>query len=163
MGVKLKIDKRLANLGNGAKRLKNMAPVFKAIADLELSQTKLRFIKEQDPDGKKWPDPITIRRDAGGSQLSQAEAWDYFKSANYQALPRGWHFFRRGSDKVLRDTGVLFNSIQRGYTDTYAIVGTNTTYGKTLQEGRFPFLGVNKKTEDNIIFVFNKFLGGLLK
>lgn len=163
MGVNLKVDKRLFNLGKGAKKLKNMAPVWKAIADLELSQTKLRFIKEQDPEGKRWPNPKTIRRDAGGSQFSKEQAWAYLEKANFKALPPGWHFFRRGSDKVMRDTSVLFNSIQRGYTDTYAIVGTNIKYGKTLQEGRFPFLGINKKTEDNIIFVLNKFLGGLLK
>ena len=163
MGVTIKYDKRLANLGNGVKKLKSMAPVWKAIGDLELSQTKLRFVKEVDPEGNKWPDPITIRKDAGGSTSSHEEAWAYAKASNFHALPNGWHFFRRGSDKVLRDTGILFNSIQRAYTDTYAIVGTNIKYGRKLQEGRFPFLGINKKTEDNIIFVLNKFLGGLLR
>ena len=163
MGVKVKFDKRLVNLGNGAEKLKNMAPVWKAIADLELSQTKLRFIKEEDPQGNKWPDPKTIRRDNGGSSSSKEGAWAYAIKSRFHALPPGWHFFRRGSDKILRDTGVLFNSIQRAYTDNYAVVGTNTQYAKKLQEGRFPFLGINKKTEDNIIYVLNKFLGGPLK
>lgn len=164
MGVNIKFSKKLANLGNGAKKLKSLAPVFKAIADLELSATKLRFIKQEDPDGKKWPDPITIRRDGTvtGGGLTHAEAWSYVVKSNYQGMPKGWHWFK-SSDKIMRDTGVLFNSIQRGYTDTYAVVGTNISYGKTLQAGRFPFLGINKKTEDNIVFVLNKFLGGLLK
>lgn len=165
MGVTIKLGKGLTGFGASVKKLKSLSPVYKAIADLELSATKLRYIREEDPEGNKWPDPITIRRDRGGSVggFTHEQAWNYVVKSRFHGLPKGWHWFKRGNDKVMRDTGILFNSIQRLYTDSYAIVGTNTKYGKKLQEGRFRFLGINKKTEDNIVYVINKFLGGLLK
>ena len=173
MGVKVKFDKRLNNFGSAAKKMKDLSQVWKAISDLELSQTKLRFIKQQDPSGKAWPEPRTLRRGTGPetgsgartkvSDWSRSEAWAYTKKARFWATAPGYRFFNPSSDKILRDTGVLFNSIQRAYTSTYAVVGTNTQYGKKLQEGRFPFLGINKKTIENVNFVFKKFLGGLLK
>lgn len=163
MGVTIKLGKGLTGLGAAKTKLKSLSPVFKAIGDLELSQTKLRYIKEEDPDGNPWPDPITIRKTAGESRDIQDhdEAWAFL--VRFHAIPKGWHFFDRGRDKVMRDTGILFNSIQRLYTDTYAIVGTNTKYGKKLQEGRFRFLGINKKTEDNIKYVIDDFLRRIFK
>lgn len=147
------ISKEIENL---TAKLKDMTPVFKDIADLELSATRLRFTKEVDPNGNKWPEPFTVRRDGGGNRSQEfRNPWGYVVASNYHAAPPGYHFFdpARG-DKILRDTGNLFNSIGRAYGPNFAIVGTNVDYARKNQEGdgvkARPFLGINQKTYENI-------------
>lgn len=138
-----------------------MTPVFKDIADSELSQTKLRFIDEKDPDDKSWPKPISIRRGEGdetgsGERSRKAtwtskQAWEYVLASNYHATPPKWRFFDSSSgDKILRDTGMLLKSMGRAYGKDYAVVGTNREYAPALQNGRFKFLGINDLTYNNI-------------
>lgn len=143
-------------------RLEDMSPAFKDIADHELSETKLRYVKQQDPEGTPWPDPITIRRDGGGgANTAFTDPWAYVVASNFHAAPPGYHFFDRGrGDKVLRDTGTLFNSISRAYGSDFAVVGTNIEYAQKLQSGRFPFLGINAKTEENVLKVVEFYLVG---
>lgn len=166
----IKIRSNIAkNLRDLSKQLQDMTPVFKDLADLELSQTKLRFQSQEDPQGKKWPEPNTIRRGTGPETGSGArtkttswspkEAWDYVLASNHHATPPNWRFFDAGKgDKILRDTGLLLKSIGRVYSKSSALVGTNRQYGPKLQEGRFPFLGINKKTEDNVNTVMSLYL-----
>lgn len=173
------------SLNELSKKLVDMSPVFKALADLELSQTKLRFIDEKDPEGKKWPEPFTLRRDPTGAaartsfrnrvrrqlqkdyqrKVSNAEAashidpWNYVKASNYHAAPPGFRFFDKSvGDKALRDTGLLLKSIGRAYSKNFAVVGTNTEYAKKLNDGRFPFLGLNQKTVENVENVTTQYL-----
>lgn len=164
--IKDNISKNLKYLEN---KIQEMTPVFKDIADLELSQTKLRFNDEKDPSGKKWPEPNTIRRGKGKetgsgkrsnkSTWTRAEAWDYVEASNHHATPPKWRFFDKSrGDKALRDTGMLFKSIGRFYSKNSAIVGTNTSYAEKLQDGRFPFLGINQKTIDNVNEVISSYL-----
>lgn len=159
------VSKELKKLEN---KLTDMTPVFKDIADYEWSQTRLRYTREQDPNGKKWPDPFTIRRNGGtnAGRRSQEEAWGYVLASNYHAAPPGYHFFdaARG-DKIMRDTGTLFSSIGRAYGKDYAIVGTNIEYAVDNQNGTGsrqarPFLGINKKTYDNVKKVVEFYLMG---
>lgn len=166
--IKETISKGIRNL---EKRLKDMTPFFKAVADLELSQTKLRYKDEVDPDGNPWPDPFTIRRgkawetgsgkrsfdvdDSGvktrKTRWSASEAWEYVKASNFHATPPGWRFFGESrGDKKMVNTGVLQKSIGRYYSKDSAVVGTNIKYAKNLQDGRFPFLGINEQTQDNV-------------
>lgn len=139
-----------------AGKIDDMTPVFKDIADYEWSQTRLRYTKQVDPEGKRWPNPFTIRRDGGNARRMQGvDPWGYVVKSNYHAAPPGYHFFDAGrGDKIMRDTGTLFSSIGRSYGKDYAIVGTNIEYGKKNQEGDGvkprPFLGINKKTFDNV-------------
>lgn len=172
MGVSYKVGKSLKNIHKVPNKLKNMKRVWSEIGMLELSQTKLRFIKEVEPgdinstQGKKWEDPITLRREVGGSSFSREQAWAYVVKSNYHAVPKGWRWWKR-PDKILRDTSVLFNSLSTRYTDTYTIVGTNVSYAKKHQEGigvkPRPFLGINLKTVQNVNYVFSKYLRGILK
>ena len=161
--IAIKIDDKEVQKGllKVAGFIGDMSKAFKAIADLELSQTKLRYKNEQDPKGKPWPDPITIRRDGTGSRntkYTKDQLWGYVLKSNYHAAPPGYHFFSRSrGDKVLRDSGQLMLSIGRAYGKGFALVGTNKTYAKKLQSGRFPFLGINKKTYDNIEKTFTQF------
>lgn len=157
-----KLKKDLAEL---TRRLEDATPAFAEIADLELSQTKQRFLKQVDPQGKKWPEPFTIRRDGGGGRAQGlGDPWGYVIASNYYAAPPGWHFFDPGrGDKILRDTGTLFNSISRAYGKNFALVGTNVEYAKKLQDGKFQFLGINKKTEENIRRTLTSYLTGALK
>lgn len=155
-------------LSNMQKNFLNMSRFYKNLADLELSQTMLRFRTEKDPDGKNWPDSNTIRRDSGGSQYSREEAWDYVLSSNFHAVPKGWHWFNRSrGDKVLTDTGTLRRSLGIAYGPDYAIVGTNLSYAKKHQDGdgvqQRRFLGVNKQTEENVNIAMTAFLKGLLR
>lgn len=156
--IKENITKKLSEL---SKKIEDMTPVFKALADLELMQTKLRFEDEKDPEGTKWENPFTIRRGVGeetgsGSRTKRSgwtkkQAWEYVKQSNFHATPPKWRFFDASKgDKILRDSGILFKSIGRKYEKDSAIVGTNISYGKKLQNGRFPFLGINEKTLENV-------------
>lgn len=147
--------KKIKSLEDG---FKDMSEFFQNVADLELSSTLLRFEDEIAPDGSLWRDPIVIRRDGGGSQYSKSHAWHYWKKSNFHAIPEGWHFFNRGQDKVLRDTGNLFQSIQRAFDKNSAEVGTNIQYGKHVQDKGFEFLGISDTTEENIQEAFTAFV-----
>lgn len=159
------ITKKLNHL---ASKIEDMTPAFKDIADYEFTQTKLRFNNEEDPEGKKWPNPFTIRRDGAGSRAQGGNPWGYVVKSNYHAAPPGYHFFdsSRG-DKILRDTSTLFNSIGRAYGKNYAIVGTNVEYARKHQEGigvkQRMFLGINKKTLENVNKTIKFYLMGAVK
>ena len=144
-------------------KLRNATPAFRDIANLELSETKLRYKNEVDPQGKRWPNPFTIRRDGGGSRLQGQDPWGYVIASNYHAAPPGYHFFRPGSDKILMDTGTLFNSLGRAYGPNYAVIGTNVEYAKKLNSGKFQFLGINKKTMQNVESVFTFYINKAVK
>lgn len=159
-------------------KLEDMTPAFKDIADLELSQTRLRFKNEEDPDGNKWPDSNTIRRGSGkgtgsGSRTkttgwNKKDAMGYFISSNFRAAPPGWHLFdSSGGDKILRDTGTLFNSIGRSYSKDSAIVGTNNEYAEKHQEGdgvkQRAFIGINQKTVQNVQKIFDQYIKSGMK
>lgn len=144
-----------------------MSPAFKDIADYEWSQTRLRYTKETDPQGNKWAKPFTIRRNGdGGTNTQFNNPWGYVVASNYKAAPPGFHFFDPGrGDKIMRDTGTLFNSIGRAYGKDFAIVGTNIEYAKENQNGTNgktarPFLGINNKTLSNVKKVVRFYLGG---
>ena len=162
MGVNIKYGNKLLKLLDLPNKMKDMRPAFREIAALELSQTKQRFLKEIDPEGKRWDIPFTIRR-GGNGQVNTAfnNPWSYVMASNYKATPPGYRFWRR-PDKILRDTGTLFNSLGSGYTNTYAIVGTNLEYASKHQEGNGvkarPFLGINKTTQQNVNKVMINFL-----
>lgn len=160
-------------LSNLSKKLNDMTPVFKDIADYELMNTKLRYKNALDPDLKEWPDPITIRRGPGQesgsgkktkrSGWSQKDAWKYTVAANFYATAPGYHFFNPFQDRPMIDTGSLFASIGRAYGKDYAIVGTNKEYAGKLQSGRFPFLGISVQTEDYVKKVVEFYLMGVAK
>lgn len=143
----------------------DMTEFFKDVADYEWSDTLLRYDEEVDPDGRKWRDPIAIRRDGGsnGNRAGQERAFAYWKKSNFHAIPKGWHFFNRGTgDKAMHDTGNLSNSIQRLFGKNFAEVGTNVKYGKFVQALGFRFLGINEKTKENINKAFQSYIKGKL-
>lgn len=161
------ISDLLKKTDNMVKNLGDMSSLFRAISELELSQTKLRFRAEKDPSGKLWPDPVTIRRDGGGRReggFSREQSWNYVLKSNFHATPPGWHFFDRSrGDRALRDTSNLFNSLGSSWGKDYAVVGTNVEYADKLQSGRFPFLGINDRTRKNVNDALGSFMKGLLK
>ena len=164
--VKFDVKDAVRKLDAARMRLSDMTMLFKDIADLENTQTRLRFKEEEDPTGEAWPDPITIRRDSNGGsgRLNQEKAWSYFVESDFLETPPGWHVFSRAKgDKAMRDTGNLLNSIGVSYGKDYAIVGTNVEYAQSLQDGRFPFLGINKKTSENVNKAMEVFLKGIFK
>lgn len=165
--------KALESMSRLAEGLADQSQLFKNIADYELKDTLLRFKKGVKPDGSKWPDPYTIRRGDGlGTKdvnRSTGEAWDdesaraFYFASRMTSAPKGWHIFDPTKDKVMRDTGNLMNSISREYGKSYAVVGTNVEYAEKLQDGRFPFIGMTKKTNKNINNSVKAYLKGLLK
>lgn len=154
------------------KSLMDMTAFFKALGDMELSDTKQRFVEQVDPYGKKWATPFTLRKGIGPetargatSQMSADQRWNYVMSSNYKATPPGYRFFRKSSgDKILRDTSTLFNSIGRAYSKDYVVIGTNVEYAEQHQFGlgskkRRPFLGINEQTYANVDSLIYKILG----
>lgn len=166
-------------LGTMTKKLENMTPAFKDIADLELMETKLRYKKEIAPDGTPWPVPFTIRRgeytETGSgartktSAWSKVDAWKYVVASRYHATPPGWRFFNEAfGDKILMDTGLLFKSLGRAFGKNYAIVGSNRSYSKAVQDGSGrrkarPYLGINQQTYNNVETVMKSYIKGVLK
>lgn len=167
MGISIKVGKSLLNFSNVPRGLSDMTEVYKRIANLELSETKKRFVKEIDPDGQKWPEPFTLRRDGSGTMMNQyTNPWAYVVASNYHAAPPGYRFWRR-PDKILRDTGTLFNSFGILYGKNYAIVGTNLRYARKHQEGdgvkERRMIGINKKTESNVRKAVIDYIGRIIK
>ena len=110
MGINVKVGNSLLKFANVPAKLSDMTEVYKRIANLELSETKKRFVKEEGPDGEKWPEPFTLRRDGTGTGINQyPNPWAYVVASNYHATPPGYRWWAR-PDKILRDTGTLFNS-----------------------------------------------------
>lgn len=164
--IEIDVRKILKILAKSQANLSDLSPFFKNVADLELSQTMMRFKNEVDPEGIPWPEPITIRRDGGGGRsggYTQEQSWNYVLKSRFHAAPPGWHFFDGSRDKVLTDTGTLRRSLGIASGKDYAIVGTNLEYAQGLQRGRFPFLGINGQTEKNVNTAMSKFLKGILK
>lgn len=155
--IELSIGETLAKLRNLKKGFSDLSELFKNIADREYSSTLLRYEEQVDPSGKKWRTPMTIRKDLGGSSFSKEQAWHYWKKSNFHALPSGWHRFN-SKDKILRDTGILNESIQRKYGINFAEIGTNLKYGEYVQNKGFEFLGVSEDTKDNIKEAFEAFI-----
>jgi len=160
------ISKLLSELES---KMEDMTPAFKDIADYEWGQTRMRYVNQEDPEGAKWQDPFTVRRDGGGVRSQQfRDPWPYVVASNYKAAPPGYHFFDAGrGDKILRDTGTMFNSIGRAYGPDYALVGTDIEYATKHQEGigvkKREFLGINQKTYDNVKNVVEFYLMGVKK
>lgn len=187
--VIIDLSKVMKGLAQAKANFEDMTPFFHNVADLELADTKLRFETQKDPDGKKWPDPHTIRKggpdpknpkksgfkkrvrdinaeanEFGVSVSERDLAWNYVVNSNFHGIPNGWHWFDRGrGDKAMIDNGTLLNSISRAYGKDFAIVGTNLEYAEKLQTGRFPFIGVTSRTQDNIDEAMQVFLKGLFK
>ena len=170
--------KLLSQLKKLTDSLSDATPAFRDIADLELSQTLLRYRSEVDPDGNEWEDPHTIRRGQGPetgsgkrtktSGWTREEAMEYFKDSNFHAAPPGYRFFDKSiGDKVLRDTGTMMLSIGRAYGKDFALVGTNLEYAQKHQDGdgvkKREFLGINDKTEENVLRVIKSYLLGAVK
>ena len=172
--------KQLAKkIGEMTKKLENMTPAFKDIADLELMETKLRYEQQITPEGIPWETPFTIRKgeylETGSgartktTDWTKVDAWKYVVASNYHATPPGWRFFNEAfGDQILRDTGLLFKSLGRAFGADFAIVGSNRTYAKAVQEGKGrqkarPYLGINQKTYDNVETVMKKYIKGVLK
>lgn len=158
MGVKLKIDSDMTELFRAFSQ-KNMREYLTAIGDLELSQTRQRFVKQVDPDGNAWK--VTVRK------------------------------IINPSAKILRKSGVLFNSIQRKVHGKSVFIGTNLSYAETHQEGavikaknkkflKFSieggtffkkqvtipqrrFIGINNQTQKSIEQAFNATMRKILK
>jgi len=142
----------------------DMTPLFRAISQLEGKDTALRYRDGKKPDGTKWRDPIAIRRDRGGSRFNKEQAWHYWKSSNFHAVPKGWHEFSRAQgDKPMVDTGQLMQSITNLFGKDYAMIGTNLKYGKYVHALGFEFLGATKDTEKNIRSAYKSYVKGFLK
>lgn len=162
--IEFNIEEIVKKIDYLSERMKNMEPFYKDISAIELGDTKLRFRDEIKPDGERWRTPITLRRDGGGSRFAPWQAWAYWKKSNFHAIPSGWHFFDKGKgDKILRDTGNLFNSIQSRYDKSSAVVGTDVRYGKYVQNLGFDFIGISDKTSENIDKIFVKYLENATK
>lgn len=169
--VKIDISEVVRDLERLSDGLSDMTPLFKEIAVLEQGETLMRFRSQKDPDGKPWSDPITIRRDGGGSRdgrFTRENAWNYVLKSNFHAVPPGWHWFDRSrGDKVLQDTGTLRNSIGIAYGSDYAIVGSNLEYAEKHQKGigvkKRAFLGINDRSLENIEEALASYVEGLLK
>ena len=167
MGINVKVGNSLLKFANVPAKLSDMTEVYKRIANLELSETKKRFVKEEGPDGEKWPEPFTLRRDGTGTGINQyPNPWAYVVASNYHATPPGYRWWAR-PDKILRDTGTLFNSFGIAYGRDYAIVGTNLEYARKHQDGigvqQRRMLGINKRTEDNVRKAIIDYIGSIIK
>lgn len=118
----------------------DLTPALRHAAIYQEASTKRNFIRESDPDGKRWVD----------------------------LKPTTW--LRKKSGAILREKGVLVNSITHYQTgsDTWQ-VGTNIQYGLFHQKGvpskslpARPFLGFSQVDITNINEIFQDYLRRVL-
>lgn len=97
----------LAALTELKKRLDNLEPALDSIGSALVTEVAFEFKGEHDPWGGKWRklSPSTIARR------------------------------RKGSDKILRDTGIMANSFTHDHSHNRLLVGTSTEYAKFHQFG----------------------------
>jgi len=136
MSVKIEIVKNEVKpfIDKLIKKLRDPSAALNKLGVLEVSQTKLRFRRQLDPQGNAWRplDSSTIRQ--------------------------------KNSAVILKKTGRLSQSINHVVLGNRLFVGTNVKYGKFHQEGRGnnpirQFLGVNERTRQNAETVIKQFLG----
>lgn len=89
----------------------NLRPMLTEIGETVITQTQLRFVDGESPDGSKWAplSAVTLARRRKG------------KGA--------------GSAQPLMDTGRLRNSIAKRVDDKSVFIGTNVIYARTHQFG----------------------------
>lgn len=136
MSVKIQIIKNEVKpaIEKLVRKLRDPSAALRKLGILEVSQTKLRFRREQNPAGEQWQplDSNTIRQ--------------------------------KNSAVILRKSGILRSSINYAVQGTSRLfIGTNVKYGKFHQEGKGvperQFLGVNQQTRRNAETVMRQFLG----
>ena len=113
--MKIKIVSDLKQVNRRLEKLKNMHDstfLTGKIAHDMKKEVALRFRNQEDKDGKAW------------AELSKNTILRRKRSKK-----------KKGSAKILQDTGKLRNSISVGNTRTKAIVGTNLIYATTHQFG----------------------------
>jgi phage virion morphogenesis protein len=125
---------------------------LKVIRQLIISDTKMNFVGQHDPDGVLWA-PLKSPRNRPRDQ----------RHKNRKT--------RKGSDKILRDTGMLMNSLTGGSIDEVTTrglrFGTNLFYGKFHQFGTRkmvarPFLGLNAKLLERSRIILSEHITKLL-
>ncbi len=108
MKLELEIDEQ--KIREIAGRLKNALRLKEALSsagDYVLQRVALNFKKEQDPEGRKWPDLSEVTKNR-----------------------------RRGKRyKILRDSGTLRSSFTKKVSDDEVVVGTAVEYAPTHQFG----------------------------
>ena len=123
-----------------ADRLAHLQPYWQLVGLYVQKQTiRERFNKEQSPEGQKWKplSPATIRR-------------------------RKKHH-KKGSMKILQDTGELRHSIAYEAGNNSVRIGSKLKYARTHQFGRGniparPFLGVTESEKQYITSMFRQYL-----
>jgi len=112
MDTKLIIDDKALNsmIDGQMKRLKNMKPVMRVIAQDMQTRKDINFRKQEDPYGKKW-------------------------AALSDATIAGRRNKSRDTTKILQDTGRLRASFTTKVGDDFAQIGTNVKYAPTHQFG----------------------------
>jgi phage virion morphogenesis protein len=120
------------NLNILLRKLNDPSRALKQIGQLEVSETQLRFRNQKDPSGRPWKKSERAKKQGG---------------------------------KTLIDTGRLRSSITFATSKTDVFIGTNVVYADIHQFGsdeknipQRAFLGVNKKTQNNVRSVLKKFL-----
>lgn len=113
--MKIKIVSDLKQVNRRLEKLKNMHDstfLTGKIAHDMKKEVALRFRNQEDKDGKAW------------ANLSANTIFNRYYGKK-----------RKGTAKILQNTGRLRNSISAGNTRTKAIVGTNLIYAPTHQFG----------------------------
>ena len=123
-----------------ADRLINLQPYWQLVGLYVQRQTiRERFNKEQSPEGQKW------------------------KPLSHATIRRRKKHHKKGSMKILQDTGELRRSIAYEANNDSVRVGSKLKYARTHQFGRGniparPFLGVTESEKQHITSMFRQYL-----
>ena len=123
-----------------ADRLINLQPYWQLVGMYVQRQTiRERFNKEQSPEGQKW------------------------KPLSHATIRRRKKHHKKGSMKILQDTGELRRSIAYEANNDSVRVGSKLKYARTHQFGRGniparPFLGVTESEKQHITSMFRQYL-----
>lgn len=158
MGVKLKIDSDMTELFQAFSQ-KNMREYLTAIGDLELSQTRQRFVKQVDPDGNAWK--VTVRKIINPSAKILRKSGGLFNSIQRKVHGNSVFIGTNLSYAEVHQNGAVIKAKNKKFLK-FSIEG-GTFFKKQVTIPQRRFVGINNQTQKNIEQAFNATMRKILK
>lgn len=158
MGVKLKIDSDMTELFQAFSQ-KNMREYLTAIGDLELSQTRQRFVKQVDPDGNAWK--VTVRKIINPSAKILRKSGGLFNSIQRKVQGKSVFIGTNLSYAETHQEGAVIKTKNKKFLK-FSIEG-GTFFKKQVTIPQRRFIGINNQTQKSIEQAFNATMRKILK
>lgn len=138
---------------------KNMREYLTAIGDLELSQTRQRFVKQVDPDGNAWK--VTVRKIINPSAKILRKSGSLFNSIQRKVQGKSVFIGTNLSYAKTHQEGAVIKAKNKKFLK-FSIEG-GTFFKKQVTIPQRRFIGINNQTQKSIEQAFNATMRKILK